>query len=72
MKVTNRGCQFRGNSDKYKGVGLYVKGLKEQWKGSPPKSDKFKYFDTEKKAALYVDKCLIESGKAPINILLIN
>jgi len=32
-------------------------------------SKKKKSFDTEREAAIYVDKCLIERGKEPINIL---
>jgi len=40
---------------------------KDRWMGKRWKNGK--HFDTEREAALYVDKQLIEQGKEPINIL---
>lgn len=40
-----------------------------RWKASVPRIKAFCYFDTEREAAIYVDKKLILAGKEPINIL---
>lgn len=57
-------------SEKYKYVDLHrIDDKWEKWKGAAGKNGNGKYFDTEREAALYVDKQLIEQGKEPVNIL---
>lgn len=41
---------------------------KEQWRGSVLRKSKF--FVTEREAAVYVDKVLINAGKQPVNIMI--
>lgn len=54
----------------YKYVELHRVGKKEMWRGAAGrKTLNGKYFDTERQAAVYVDKQLIEQGKDPVNIL---
>jgi hypothetical protein len=55
-------------SDNYKNVyKLLYRGKYIKWRGIT--HNKRKYFDTEREAAIFVDKALIELGKNPINIL---
>lgn len=56
-------------SDLYKYVELHRFGKKEMWKGAASKTRNGKCFDTEREAAIYVDKQLLEQGKEPVNIL---
>jgi len=56
-------------SDKYKYVFLYeTKDKKQRW-GAMIYSNGV-YFDTEREAAISIDKKLISKGKKPINILI--
>ena len=54
-------------SDKYKGVFLWVKGIKQKYAGHV--KGKFKFFETEREAALFVDTERISIGQCPVNIL---
>lgn len=67
--TTNRPRQDRGRSTKYKDVFLSIKKGKETWRGQAKGSVNFKYFDTEREAAIFVDKTRIEQGKNPVNVL---
>lgn len=55
------------NSKNYKYVQKYKKGDKIKWLGKVLRTGKT--FETEREAALYVDKVLINKGKEPVNIL---
>jgi hypothetical protein len=56
------------NKSKYKGVSEYATTRENTvWLGQL--GLKKKMFDTEREAALFVDKKLIEKGKEPVNIL---
>lgn len=57
-------------SDLYKYVELHQIGEKQMWKGAASRTKNGKYFDTEREAAVYVDKQLIEQDKEPVNILI--
>lgn len=54
-------------SKTYKYVYQRRKGLRIIWSGEI--LGRSKWFDTEREAALFVDKVLIENGKSPVNIL---
>lgn len=54
-------------SKTYKYVEKLRKGERIIWKGVV--LGRSKWFDTEREAALFVDKVLIENGKSPVNIL---
>lgn len=60
-------------SDKYKYVVLYSVNGVERWKAYVPGYKERprwqKFFDTEREAAIGVDKHLIRFGKEPVNIL---
>ncbi|MBD3198035.1 MAG: hypothetical protein GF317_23495 [Candidatus Lokiarchaeota archaeon] len=56
-------------SDRYKYVQMYRFGKKMMWRGLAGKKGYGKYFSTEREAAIYVDKQLIEQRKEPVNIL---
>jgi hypothetical protein len=55
------------NSKTYKYVQKYKEGDKIKWLGKVLRTGKT--FKTEREAALYVDKVLINKGKEPVNIL---
>ena len=55
------------NSKVYKYVSKYKMGAKILWLGKVLRTGKT--FDTEREAALYVDKVLLNKGKKPVNIL---
>ena len=54
-------------SKTYKNVAKKRKGERIIWEGVV--LGRSKWFDTEREAALFVDKVLIENGKSPVNIL---
>ena len=54
-------------SKTYKYVVKKRKGVRIIWEGVV--LGRSKWFDTEREAALFVDKVLIENGKSPVNIL---
>ncbi len=58
---------YKGKSDKYKRV--YIYEIKDVIMYQGVFGKKHRYFKTEKEAALFVDKKLIELGKEPVNIL---
>lgn len=55
------------NSNSYKYVQKYRNGCEIKWLGKV--LNRGKTFETEREAALYVDKALISQGKEPVNIL---
>jgi len=55
------------NSKTYKYVQKYKEGDKIKWLGKVLRTGKT--FETEREAALYVDKVLLNKGKKPVNIL---
>jgi len=55
------------NSKTYKYVQKYKEGDKIKWLGKVLRIGKT--FETEREAALYVDKVLLNKGKEPVNIL---
>ena len=55
------------NSKTYKYVQKYKVGDKIKWLGKVLRTGKT--FETEREAALYVDKVLLNKGKEPVNIL---
>lgn len=46
---------------------IFAGKITTQWRGEV--LGKNKYFESEREAAIYVDKRLIEKGKNPVNIL---
>jgi len=61
--------KFICKSKKYKSVNLYIqKDGKERWRVERCRNGA--YYDTEREAAIEVDKKLIEKGKKPVNILI--
>ena len=65
--------KYLGPSKKYKYVYGRIACDRVWWVGkvfiSKTQSTRSKNFDTEREAAIYVDKQLIECGKPPVNIL---
>ena len=59
---------YKGKSDKYKGVYLYKLRGKIKYKAGSG-SMLHGFFETEREAAVYYDKQLINKGKEPVNIL---
>lgn len=60
--------KYISKSEKYKYVSLYEdKYKKERWQANLYGNSR--YFDTEREAAICIDKKLIDKGKQPINIL---
>ena len=70
MKV----IKYLGKSTKYKHVYIYQtrsgKSYKGMLYGARYNQTFGKYFKTEREAALYIDKQLIERNKEPVNILI--
>ena len=66
--ATGRNHKYQKKSSQYKYVGKYIreKGV-SKWRTMLP-STGFS-FDTEREAAICVDKLLIAKGKEPVNIL---
>lgn len=54
---------------KYKYVGKYTKEDVTKWTIRIPKICGIRAFDTERQAAITVDKLLIKAGRKPVNIL---
>ncbi len=61
-------CKYQKKSSKYKYVSQWISGKGEIiWVAMICKTTK--PFDTEREAAIYVDKALIGMGKEPVNIM---
>jgi len=59
---------YKGKSEKYKGVYLYELRGEIKYKAGSGKM-LHGFFDTEREAAVYYDKQMINKGKKPVNIL---
>lgn len=67
----SKSLEYLGGSKKYKYVSRICMNGNELWRGTFFKNGKGngKNFETEREAAIYVDKKLIENGKEPVNLL---
>jgi hypothetical protein len=63
------GIRYIRKSSNYKYVSLISYNGVEKWQAALGASGGAKVFDTERAAALNVDKRLLEKGKKPVNIL---
>ena len=65
--MASNAFKYIENSKTYKYVQKYKEGDKIKWLGKVLRTGKT--FETEREAALYVDKVLLNKGKKPVNIL---
>lgn len=61
-------CKYNGKSE-FKYVRPVIYYGKQKYKTDLAKFNYFKFFDTEREAAIAVDKCLLLNFQEPVNIL---